>query len=122
MQIAMFRRALAALGPERASSLDCETLLVDPAATLARLDNFFGLGLGADHIARTIGGDVMNRHAKNSTETFDMDARRARLNAAVDKIGGQVRDAVAWSFERCPGTALGAPLPHPLLTPEVCPS
>lgn len=115
LQIAEFRRGFAALGEGRAASLDCDALLADPAGTLARLDVFFGLGLGAARLAEVAAGPLFRRHAKNPAHPYDA-RRRQDENAAVRQFfGADLQRIIEWSYRACPDTPRGAPLPAPLM-------
>lgn len=118
LQIANFARAMKALGPERAASLDCEVLLADPAGTLTALDSFFELGLGGDHIAQAVDGPLMNRHAKTLAGGYSAASRKAEIAAARRELGPALDDVIAWSHAMCPATPRGVPLSYPLMTIE----
>ena len=115
LQIAEFRRGFAALGAGRAASLDCDAFLADPAATLARLDGFFGLELGAERLAGVAGGPLFARHAKNPAHPYDAKRRREENAAVRQFLGPDLDRIVEWSYQACPGTPRGAPLPAPLI-------
>lgn len=115
LQIAEFRRGWALLGPARAASLDCEAFLADPAATLAKLDGFFGLGLGSEHIGQVIAGPLLKRHAKQPQHPFDAQRRREENAAVRGFLKDDLERIVEWSYKACPGTPRGAPLPGALV-------
>jgi hypothetical protein len=110
LQIAELR----ASGAE-ARSLDCDALLDDPAKSLLVIDEFFGLGLGAEHIAETASGPLFRRNAKRPGVTFDARHRREEHAAMQKSFGSELRDAVAWSYEAYGETSLGNPLSNPLI-------
>lgn len=85
---------------DRAASLDCDALLADPPGTLEKLDAFFGLGLGRDHL-RTVANGL----------PFAQRARDLEIAAQPDK---DIDEVVAWSYHVCPTTTRGVPLPNPL--------
>ncbi len=110
MQIEQFQRSLRAFGPGRAASLDCEAFLAEPEATLTALDNFFELGLGEDHVARTVAGPLLRRHAKEPTQAFDAERRRAGNDVVRRALGPSLERVVEWSYRAFPNTPRGAPL------------
>jgi hypothetical protein len=118
MQIAEFRRGWQLLGPSRAASLDCDAFFLDPAQAMARLDEFFGYGLGPAQIRRVLGGPILQRHAKSPAEAFNY-ALRQETNAIVRRnLGSDIDRVVAWSYEQYPDTPRGAPLPNALVPIE----
>lgn len=118
LQIAEFRRGLAALDEGRAASLDCDAFLVDPAETLTRLDRFLGLGLGEARLAEITSGPLLTRHAKNPAHPYDARRRRDENAAVRQFLGPDLRRTIEWSYRACPGTPRGAPLPAPLVSLE----
>ena len=114
MEIAEFHRALPAL-KDRAASLDCDAFLADPASTIAKIDDFFGLGLGAAHAGAVAKGPLLRRHAKQPDMPFAI-TDRARLHREIpQRLSEDVAAIVAWSYEVCRTTPRGAPLPNPLV-------
>jgi hypothetical protein len=113
MQLAAFRKHVAALGL-RAASLDCDTFLASPREALTNLDDFFELGLGRNHIAEVLEGPLFRRNSKNAEEEFDPRRRREEHEAAKRTFGSAVGDAVA----RARMIFAGPPLPNPLMPVE----
>ena len=112
MQIGEFRRDWPLFEPGRAASLDCDVFLADLVAPLAKLDAFFGLGLGADHIERVLSGPLLRSHAKAAGQPYDA-GRRSEEKAAVRKrLGADLERVIEWSYKACSGTPQGAPLPN----------
>lgn len=109
MQLAQFRRAIAGLGA-RAASLDCASFLADPEAVLGKLDRFFGLDLGASHIAEVVNGPILSRNAKDESQSYDAEARRREAEAVARRIGSDLDRVVAWSYETATDTPRGRPL------------
>lgn len=102
MQIELFRREAEALGAGRVASLDNAAFLADPAGMLAALDRFFGLGLGADHVARVMDGPLLKRHAKERGQAFDAETRRAQSDAVRQRMGDDLERVVEWSYRAFP--------------------
>jgi hypothetical protein len=115
MQIGEFLRHWPQLGQGRAASLDCDTFLERPAETLSRLDEFFGLSLGADHPARVLEGPLFRRNAKTGEEAFDAVRRREEHRQMAEQLGSDLDRIVARSYEICSATPRGVPLPDSLL-------
>jgi hypothetical protein len=113
MQIGHFRRAMTALG-SRAASLDCASFLADPKGVLARLDNFFGLGLGSEHIEAVVNGPLLSRNAKNESESYSAEARRRDSDAIAEMIGPDLERVIQWSYQAAPDTPRGRPLANAL--------
>jgi hypothetical protein len=106
MQIAEFQKA----APSDAHALECDVLLANPAAVLGAADAFFGLGLGAGHAAQTVDGALFRRNAKKAGEAFDPGRRRGEYEEVRKRLGAELTEAVAWSYETS-GIPRGTPLP-----------
>ncbi len=117
MQIDEFLRSWP-LVESRARSLDCEAFLADPVETLIRLDDFFSLGLGRNKILEVTSGPVFRTNAKDGRSPLDAESRRGQNEAVIRRLGTELERIVAWSYEVCPATPRGAPLPNPLVTIE----
>ncbi len=115
-QIAGFRRSWSMLDGERAASLDCEAFLDDPAGTLAAIDAYFGLELGAEHIQSVVDGGLLERHAKQTEQAYSAQRRRQEDEAIRRQLGSTLDKVVAWSYQNCPETPAGAPLSNPLVS------
>ncbi|HEY1709315.1 MAG TPA: hypothetical protein VGG10_13695 [Rhizomicrobium sp.] len=118
MQIAQFNRVWPLLGPSRAVSLDCDAFLLSPASTLMRLDAFFGLGLGLDHAASVIRGQMLRRNAKDSAKPSGAWRRRQEQRSIGHKLSREIDGVVAWSYDVCPATPRDLPVPNPVLPIE----
>lgn len=116
LQMEQFRRGWAALGDGRASALDCDTLLDAPQETLCALGRFFEVALPEEHVART--GPMFRRNAKNPGKPFDARTRREEHEAAAARLGADLDRAVAWSYDACPQTPRGVPLPAALIATD----
>ncbi len=114
MQIAEFRRWWPLLG-ERAASLHCDAFLSDPETALTRLDAFFGFGLGAEHVAEILSGQMLKRNAKALDEPLDYEKRRQQQAAIPARLSREVDEIVAWSYDMCKSTPRGRPLENPIL-------
>ena len=116
-QVMEFRAAARQRGAGRARSLDCAAFLADPGRTLAAIDDFMGLGLGAAHIEAALGGEKLGRHAKTRDSAFNPSRRDQQMAAAAESIGPVLDGVVAWSYQVCPATPPGDPVGAPLLGP-----
>src|SRR6185312_6470038 len=76
MEIAEFNRVWPRLGPARAASLDCDSFFFSPASALSKIDEFFGLGLGLEHIRQTVQGNLLRRNAKDGSQEHGAWQRR----------------------------------------------
>lgn len=117
MQMAEFLREWPLLGT-RARSLDCDAFLESPVEVLNLLDEFFSLGLGSEHAKHVTEGPLFRRNAKNPQSAFDASARREQHRQIALQMGTELDRIVARSYELCPGTPRGAPLPNPLVTAD----
>jgi hypothetical protein len=99
---------------ERAFSLDCDAFLLSPASTISRLDALFDLGLGFNHIERTVRGSLMRRHAKSLDENFGVWQRRKQLLEIDRQLARDIEEVLAWA-EKNFGDPQALVLPNPLL-------
>jgi hypothetical protein len=97
LQMEEFHAAAAQLGRERARMLDCEDFLADPALTLSELDDFFGLGLGAERIAQIVAGPKLRRHAKIPGAVYDAAREDHALADARRALGPYLETLETWS-------------------------
>ena len=116
MQIAQFLRSWSLIQPGRIASLDCDAFFASPERTLAALDGFFGLGLGAAHGARLIEDGLLARDSKQRPgRDFDLAQRQEENDAIARQIGPVLDEIVAWSYRTSPATPRGTPLGNPLV-------
>ncbi len=115
LQIDEFLRDWHLLGDDRARSLDCDALLAAPEETLARLNEFFGLGLTREDIPAIVAGPLFHRKAKGGHAPFNATQRQAEYDAVANSLGAELDRCVAWSYEVRPGTPRSAPLPAALM-------
>jgi hypothetical protein len=114
LQIGEFRRSWPLLEPGRAASLDCDAFLADPASVIARLDAFFDLGLGPEHVARVMDGPLLRHHAKAQGQSYDAERRADEKKVVRAHLGADLQRVIDWSYRACSGTPRGAPLPGAL--------
>ncbi len=74
MQMDLLEVASQRLG-DRARSLDCRLFLDDPGEVLPRVDDFLGLGIGADRLAEVADGPLFLRDLKHRGQAFDARSR-----------------------------------------------
>jgi len=108
-----YLRILAA-DPGRTRSLDAAAFLEAPGETLARLDAFFDLGIGAERLAQGIGHGAMSRDAKDADKGFDEAGRRADLESAAREFRDEIDDAVSWAIGVSTIEEIPGELPNPL--------
>jgi hypothetical protein len=114
LQIAEMRRSWMAFGGGRAVSLNCAAFLKEPQETLTKLDGFFELGLGAEHIRAVTEGPALTRHAKSPEHAFSPQMRADEEREVRRRLGANLDRVVEWSYRMCPTTPKGAPLPNHL--------
>jgi hypothetical protein len=112
MQMTQFRRAMAVLGP-RAASLDADVFLQSPKTTLMRLDDFFGLNLGADFIDETVKGPLLRPRSEDG-RAADLWERHQKYLEINPVLSGHIDQIVAKSYEICKAPH-GVPLPNALI-------
>lgn len=110
MRMDAFETASHHLG-ERAYALNSQDFLRDPRLVLLRLDEVFGLGLGAERIDAVVGGPLFARDAKRPGEAFDARARSSQKDQLRKRLGADlpaVLQSMDEVFRRPP--RLGNPL------------
>jgi hypothetical protein len=115
MQIAEFLRSWPLLGAGRAASLDCDAFLALPVDALSRLDDFFSLGVGKNHLEEAVSGPLFHRNAKTGEDSFDASRRLKEHAQTAQQLGSDLDRIVARSYAICRTTPLGTPLPEPLV-------
>jgi hypothetical protein len=95
MQIRHFDEAARRL-PERTMVLDSEGFLADPAGTLLRAAEFFGVELDAAEADAIAGGPVFSRHSKFAQKDYSVEAREAEHDAAIAAHGEEIDMVVKW--------------------------
>jgi len=111
LQIGEFRRTWRAFDPGCIASLNCDAFLANPAATIAKLDAFFDLGLGGAHSERVLAGPLLRSHSKSPGEPYDAKRRTEEKAVARRRLGADLERVIEWSYRACSGTPRGAPLP-----------
>jgi hypothetical protein len=117
MQIAEFVRNWR-LVQARARSLDCDAFLINPFETLSRLDEFLSLNIGSEKLAEVVAGPLFQQNAKDPNVSLGSGLRREQNEAIARQLGPDLDRIVSRSYEICPSTPRGAPLPNPLITIE----
>jgi hypothetical protein len=114
MQMDLLEVASQRLG-DRARSLDCRLLLQDPGRVLPRVDDFLGLGIGAERLAEVAAGPLFSHHAKHPGQAFDARARAEREAQLRAHLVSDLPAALQ---------AMEAVFPHPftLADPLIAPS
>ena len=115
MQIAEFLRNWPLLAAGRAASLDCDAFLASPTDALRKLDEFFSLGFGAEHVEQVASGPLFRRNAKTGEDSFDTSRRLNEHAQTVLQIGGDLDRIVSRSYAICRTTPRDSPLPDLLL-------
>lgn len=114
MQIAEFLRNWSSV-QARARSLDCDAFLANPLETLTRLDDFFSLNMESKKLTEVVSGPLFQQNAKDPNSPLDSAMRREQNEAVARQLGPDLDRIVSRSYEICPATPRGAPLPNPLI-------
>lgn len=110
----LFADLVARFGRARVRTLDSETLLAAPEATLSQLNAFFALGLDQPTIAAIAGSDIFRRHAKFDT-AFDSDARRALHDDAARHHADEIEKVAIWTEAVAQSAGISLSLDAPLV-------
>lgn len=101
--IAQHRRFAALLDlMGHARPLEAERFFAEPAASLARAADLFGLGDCDARIARLVGGPLFATYSKNPGVRFDNTARQAMQIGTLQKLAPQIALARRWLDANAP--------------------
>ena len=114
MQVAAMLEAVAKGPSDRFAALDGDAFVAAPAATLQRVDAFFGLGLGADHLAAIADSPLFSRDAKDAGQAHGPDRRRRDAERVAEALGPELDAIVAWSHGLFPQHPRDGRLPNAL--------
>lgn len=108
--------ALAERFPDRVRTLDSESLLADPAATLKALADFSMLPAAAAAGGDLAGRAVFSRHSKSGAD-FSVEARKQERAAATAAYGDEIDKVHDWTLAVADTAAIPLVLPNALLPP-----
>jgi hypothetical protein len=98
----------------RVRTLDSERLVAEPAETMRRLSDLFGLGLDGAAIGRAVAGDAFTRHSKGG-DRFGRDQRRAEQRDGAAVHAEEIDKVTQWAETVAASAGLPLVLPAPLL-------
>jgi len=111
-QHALFAK-LAAAWPDRVRTLNSETLLANPHAALAALDQLFGVDATEDDRAQIV-SEVFTRHAKFGGD-FDARDRERNRRDATEIHGEELAMVSQWALAVATSAGVDSVLPLPLI-------
>lgn len=88
--------AAARLAPGRVGWLDFEAFLAEPEAGLRAAAAALGIDVGAADVAALVSGPLMGRYAKAPEQSYSPALRRAVLDDARARHGGEIARGLAW--------------------------
>lgn len=112
-QHALFGR-LAAKYPDRVRTLDSETLLARPYASVVALAALYGLSIDGGQVDAIITGPAFRSHSKHGT-AFDGAARDAEYAAAANAHGEEIEKVEVWASAVAASASIPTILPAALL-------
>ena len=95
MQIQHFD-AIARAYAERVMIVDSAARLANPAQTIERVQDLFGLGLGTSQVEEIASGPVFSKHSKFSDRDYDSVARDEDHKAANQAYADELSMVVQW--------------------------
>lgn len=93
----LFGKLAQRLGACRLRTLDSETLISQPARSIAAAADHFGIALDAPSVARIAAGPAFTRHSKSGA-AFTPDQRRAEYAVARSAHGEEIDLVCAWAM------------------------
>lgn len=115
MQVAAMLEARAQGAADRFAWLDGDAFVAAPEQGLTAVDAFFGLELGAGHIAATASGPLFTRDAKDTGQAHGPDRRRAEAERIAEQLGPELDAIVDWSYGVFPQSPRDGRLPGALV-------
>lgn len=100
--------------PDRVRTLDSERLVAEPAETLRRLSDLFGLDLDDRTVERTAAGDAFTRHSKGG-DRFGRDQRLAEQQDGAAVHAEEIDKVAQWAEAVASSAGLALVLPAPLI-------
>jgi len=95
-QQALFARMIAQFGAERVRTLDSETLLDNPDASIDRLAELFGISIDADGRKAIIDGPGFANDSKTGT-AFSRNTRDAQYDEAMRQHQDEIEKVTVWA-------------------------
>ncbi len=95
-QQALFARLVMQFGAGRIKTLDSETIMAQPAATITALAAHFGVDLNAAEVGAVVDGPAFKTHSKSGAG-FDAGARQAEYDAAAAVHGNELQKVAVWA-------------------------
>ena len=83
----------------RLFDLDFAEVLDDPAASIGRLANHFGLETPVDLQERIAASGILDRYAKSTSQPFDARTRQRELTLAIERNSTAVAEGLRWASE-----------------------
>jgi hypothetical protein len=114
-QQARFARLVGDQPAGRIATLDSDTLLADPAGSLAALTHHFGIELEAGAVAAIVEGPAFTRNSKRPQDDFDAAAKREQRAVARLAHGAEIDAAIAWAERAAADNGVPMRLASPLL-------
>ncbi len=112
-QHALFAR-LTAEFPKRVATLDSETLLARPGASVTALSQLFSLGLSKSAVAAVTAGPAFTQHSKFG-QAFSSGRRDAEYAEAAELHGEEIGKITIWATAVAANANVAMTLPQPLL-------
>ncbi|MHA6288248.1 hypothetical protein [Maricaulis sp. CAU 1757] len=98
MQVAAMADAVTQ-GPAHAFAwLDGDDFVKRPAEALGAVDEFFGLGLGAEHVGATVSGPILRRDSKDGKAAYGAGRRRKEAEQTAAALGPELDAIIEWSY------------------------
>lgn len=96
-------------------TLDCETLLREPVAVIAKLFQHFGCEVDDAVMEAIATGPVFNRDSKDRERIYDAAQRAAEFTQVRRTYSREIDQVLAWDERLRPGGAIRLPLPQALM-------
>lgn len=93
------REHLWAANPTRVLPLDGDLLANDPGQALQVVAEFLGLPVEKNQIEQTLTHPSLQRHSKNSSQSYNSNSRRDELADLEDRFGREADQGMEWAIK-----------------------
>jgi hypothetical protein len=113
-QHAIFQGLVQRFGAVRVRTIDSETLMRDPATTMRRLADLYGLPLDAEGLRAIVDGPAFTRHSKTG-DSFAVADRARELDNTATAHTDEIEKVAYWAEKVAEAAGISMTLPAPLI-------
>jgi len=96
LQMQFLKQTMAQDNNQRAKSLNCKIFLQEPAETLKKLVDFYGLEFSDRDQVEILRGPAFNAHSKTTSKKFSKHLRTQEEENILNIFGKDIRETITW--------------------------